>query len=76
MDQGFSRHGITCVLYPSAAAVATVGLEAGWLSEQRRRQLGDDLAIALRMLPGEPAATVGQALSAMSGPDDWFAEEA
>jgi hypothetical protein len=75
-ERGFSRHGITCVLQTPAEAAATIGLEAGWLSERRRKQLGDDLALALRMLPGEPAATVGEAMSAMSGPDDWFAEEA
>jgi condensation domain-containing protein/phosphopantetheine binding protein len=74
--RGFSRHGITCILLAPAEAAATIGLEAGWLGERRRQQLGGDLGIALRMISGQPAATVGQAMSAMSGPDDWSAGRA
>lgn len=75
-ERSFSRHGVTCVLQAPADAAATIGLEAGWLGEQRRKQLGDDLGIALRMIPADPDATVGQVMSAMSGPDDWSAEAA
>jgi len=75
-ERGFSRHGVTCVLQAPADAAATIGLEAGWLGERRREQFGQDLGIALRMIPADPDATVGQAMSAMSGPDDWSAEPA
>lgn len=74
--RGFSRHGVTCLLKSPSEATASIALESGWLGPRRRRQFGDDLALALRLLAQEPETTVEQAQNAMSGPRDWQAEQA